>query len=187
MEENSLTQSDSQPPQGSPKDTRDWSVAWKNPFVIAWFVILTIVLAVNFFMVSMAIVTAPGLTVPDFYEKGKNMGEIIAKRNHMEELGWRFDIDLPILTQNQDQQMKVKVLDGNDRAFNVDTAILYYYRPSNKNYDGELVLTPTHETGVYQGVINLPLKGKYDLVMEITKGEEVFNLGRSIMVQGEAD
>jgi hypothetical protein len=32
-------------------------------------------------------------------------------------------------------------------------------------------------------VINLPLKGKYDLVMEITKGDEVFNLGRSIMVQ----
>ncbi|MGC9387086.1 MAG: FixH family protein [Hydrogenovibrio sp.] len=162
---------------------RDWSVAWKNPFVIGWFTILIIVLTVNFFMVSMAIVTAPGLTVPDFYEKGKNMGAIIAKRNHMEELGWQFDIDLPILQATQDKKVTVKVLDSEDRAFDVDTAILYYYRPSNKDYDGELVLQPTGETGEYSGTINLPLKGKYDLIMEITKGEEVFNLGRSIMVQ----
>lgn len=169
------------------KDTRDWSVAWKNPFVIAWFVILTVVLSVNFFMVSMAIVTAPGLTIPDFYEKGKNMGAIIAKRNHMEELGWRFDIDLPILTQGKEQLLTVTVLDKNDRAFNVDTAVLYYYRPSNKRYDGNLTLQPTGKTGVYTAMMTLPLKGKYDLVMEITKGDEVFNLGRSIMVQGPSE
>ncbi len=167
------------------KDTRDWSVAWKNPFVIGWFTILIIVLSVNFFMVSMAIVTAPGLTVPDFYEKGKNMGEIIARRKHMEELGWQFDIDLPILKEGQDQEVAVTVLDKDNNAFDVDTAVLYYYRPSNKKYDGQLELNSSGKTGEYKGVINLPLKGKYDLVMEITKGDEVFNLGRSIMVQDE--
>ncbi len=165
------------------KDTRDWSVAWKNPFVIGWFAILIIVLSVNFFMVSMAIVTAPGLTVPDFYEKGKNMAQIIARRKHMEELGWQFDIDLPILKEGKDQEVTVTVLDKDNNAFDVDTAVLYYYRPSNKKYDGELALQSSGQTGEYKGVINLPLKGKYDLVMEITKGNEVFNLGRSIMVQ----
>lgn len=165
------------------KDKRDWSVAWKNPFVIGWFLILTVVLTVNFFMVSMAIVTAPGLTIPDFYEKGKNMGAIIAKRKHMEELGWQFNIDLPLLKEGTDQTVTVKVLDNENKPFDVDTAVLYYYRPSNKKYDGQLELQSTGQTGTYQATLNLPLKGKYDLVMEVTKGKEVFNLGRSIMVQ----
>lgn len=167
------------------QDTRDWSVAWKNPFVIAWVGILVTVLAVNFFMVSMAIVTNPGLTVPDYYEKGKNMSAILAKRKHMEELGWQFRIDLPILTQGKPQEVTVTVLDKDERAFNVDTAVLYYYRPSDKSYDGEVVLTSTGQQGEYRGTLALPLKGKYELVMEITKGEETFNLGRAIMVQGK--
>lgn len=162
---------------------RDWSVAWKNPFVLMWFGILVVVVTVNFFMVSMAIVTAPGLTIPDYYEKGKDMGKIIALREHMKELGWQMDIDLPLVTQNKDQSVKVTVRDKSGRAMNVDTAVLYYYRPSDKNYDGELKLTHGTDTGVYTGTLNLPLKGKYDLVMEVTKGKEVFNLGRSIMVQ----
>jgi len=33
------------------QDTRDWSVAWKNPFVVGWIVILVVVVTVNFFMV----------------------------------------------------------------------------------------------------------------------------------------
>lgn len=162
---------------------KDWSVVWKNPFIIFWFAIMIIVLSVNFFMVSMAIVTAPGLTVPDFYEKGKNMSSILQKRKHMENLGWEMQIDLPILEVGKDQVVTLKMLDKEGRLFNVDTAVLYFYRPSDIKYDGELTLQSTGDAGVYQGIINLPIKGKYDLVMEVTKGEEVYNLGRSIMVQ----
>lgn len=166
------------------QDTRDWSVAWKNPFVIGWVVILLIVLAVNFFMVSMAIVTAPGLTIPDYYEKGKNMGKIIAQRKRMEELGWSLDIQMPELVQLKETEFTVKVLDKDKKPFNVKTAVLYYYRPSDLKYDGRVALNATGETGLYKGSIRLPLKGKYDMVMEINTEEEVFNVGNSIMVQG---
>jgi nitrogen fixation protein FixH len=162
---------------------KDWSVAWKNPFVVGWFVILVIVVSVNFFMVSMAIVTFPGLTISDYYEKGQDMGQIIARRKKMEALGWDMDINIPILTQGKSQQVVVTVRDKSGKAMDVDTAILYYYRPSDKNYDGQLKLAHSSKTGVYQGTINLPLKGKYDFVMEVTKGKDVFNLGRSVMVQ----
>lgn len=165
------------------EDKRDWSNVWKNPFVIAWLVILTIVLAVNFFMVSMAIVTNPGLVVDDFYEQGKNMDKILAEQKRMEQLGWKLNIDMPILSEGKAQKVTLKVLDDNDQAMNVDSAILYFYRPSNRDLDGEQPLTSSGINGVYQTDFSLPLKGKWDLVMEITKGEEVFNVGRSIMVQ----
>ncbi|MBO1924690.1 MULTISPECIES: FixH family protein [Thiomicrorhabdus] len=165
------------------KDQRDWSNVWKNPFVIAWLVILTIVLAVNFFMVSMAIVTNPGLVVDDFYEQGKNMDKILAEQKRMEKLGWQLNIDLPILSEAKSQTVTLNVLDNENKPMDVDSAILYYYRPSDRNLDGEAPLSATTETGVYQVEFSLPLKGKWDVIMEVKKGENTFNVGRSIMVQ----
>jgi len=183
MEEAQLSSSESSNDVVSQKPKRNWSIAWKNPFVISWFLILVVVLAVNFFMVSMAVVTSPGLTIPDFYEKGKNMGAIIAKRERMEQLGWQFDIDMALPHAEKDELIQVRVLDKDSQPFDVDSAILYYYRPSNKMYDGQIEFASTGQIGTYQATANFALKGKYDLVMEVTKGEEVFNFGRSIMIQ----
>lgn len=165
------------------KDQRDWSNVWKNPFVIAWLAILTIVLAVNFFMVSMAIVTNPGLVIDDFYEKGKNMDAILAERKRMEELGWKLEIDMPVLVEGKSDTVQVKILDADGKAMNVESAVLYYYRPSDRKLDGEQALKATGETGVYSAEFSLSPKGKWDLIMEVVQGENRYNLGRSIMVQ----
>lgn len=173
----------SKPGQVDKQDTRDWSNVWKNPFVIAWVAILTIVLAVNFFMVSMAIVTNPGLVIEDFYEKGKNMDKILAERKRMESLGWQLNIDLPRLSEGKTQKVTLTVLDKDGVAMEVDSAVLYYYRPSDRKLDGELTLLPAGEKGVYSADFMLNPKGKWDLIMEVVQGENRFNVGRSIMVQ----
>lgn len=165
------------------QDTRDWSVAWKNPFVIAWFVILVIVLSVNFFMVSMAIVTNPGLVVEDYYEQGKRMDVVLAEQKRMEKIGWQLKIEVPILSEGKSDLVKLKVLDKDNQPLDVETAILYFYRPSNKNLDGKIVMNKTDKKGEYEQQFSLPLKGKWDLIMEVTKGENRINMGRSIMVQ----
>jgi len=166
------------------KTDKDWSVPWKNPFVVGWFIILIVVLAVNFFMVSMAIVTSPGLTIPDYYEKGKDMGRILAQRKRMEELGWQLNVDMPKLEQLKESPFVVEVTDKDGKRFDVKTAVLYYYRPSDLKYDGQVELVSAGETGLYRGDIRLPLKGKYDMVIEITTEDEVFNVGKNIMVKG---
>jgi len=165
------------------QDTRDWSVAWKNPFVIAWFVILVIVLSVNFFMVSMAIVTNPGLVVEDYYEQGKRLPEDIAQQHRMDKIGWQLNINVPILTEGKPDLVKLQVLDKDNKPIDVETAILYYYRPSDKNLDGQITLDKTSKKGAYTKEFSLPKKGKWDLIMEVTKGDIRINMGRSIMVQ----
>lgn len=167
----------------SKQDTRDWSVAWKNPFVIAWVVILVIVLSVNFFMVSMAIVTNPGLVVDDYYEQGKHMDEILAEQKRMEQIGWQLDVDLPILSEAKTDTIKLSIKDKEGKPFDVETAILYYYRPSDRKLDGQISMNKVDGVGLYQQIISLPVKGKWDLIMEVTKGDIRFNIGRSIMVQ----
>jgi nitrogen fixation protein FixH len=164
-------------------DTRDWSNVWKNPFVIGWLVILTIVLAVNFFMVSMAVVTNPGLVVDDFYEKGKNMDAVLANRKRMEQLGWQLKVDMPLLSEAKAETVKLSVLDKQGQPMAVDSAVLYFYRPSDKKLDGEVILQSTGLRGEYQAHFALPLKGKWDLMIEVHKGDDHYNIGRSIMVQ----
>ncbi|MBF6057463.1 MULTISPECIES: FixH family protein [Thiomicrorhabdus] len=169
--------------QDQKQDQRDWSVAWKNPFVIAWVVILSIVLTVNFFMVSMAIVTNPGLVVEDFYEQGKNMDKILAEQKRMDQLGWQLQIDLPILSEGKSEHVTLKVLDKDGQPLAVDKATLFYYRPSDRHLDGKTELTSAGETGIFETEFSLPKKGKWDLIMEVNRGETRFNVGRSIMVQ----
>lgn len=165
------------------QDTRDWSVAWKNPFVIAWMAILIVVLAVNFFMVSMAIVTNPGLVVDDYYEQGKRMDVILAEQKRMEKIGWQLNVDMPILKENKKEHIELTVLNKEGQAIDVDSAVLYYYRPSDRNLDGHIELKHSGEVGKYQQEFVLPLKGKWDLIMEVNKGDIRFNIGRAIMVQ----
>ncbi|VAW47533.1 Type cbb3 cytochrome oxidase biogenesis protein CcoH [hydrothermal vent metagenome] len=164
-------------------DKRDWSVAWKNPFVISWFVILIVVVSVNFFMVSMAIVTNPGLVIDDFYEKGKSMDKILAVQKRMDEMGWQLEVDLPDLKEGKSVQVTLMVLDKEGEPLKVDTAVLYYYRPSDRKLDGQQELTPTEILGQFKTDFVLNTKGKWDLIMEVTQGELVYNIGRSIMVQ----
>ncbi|GKT13040.1 MAG: hypothetical protein ISEC1_P2035 [Thiomicrorhabdus sp.] len=162
---------------------RDWSVAWKNPFVIAWFVILLVVVTVNAFMVSMAIVTNPGLVIEDFYEKGKNMSASLAEQRRMEEMGWVFQVDMPILKEGKTDIVTLKVLDKEGQVLQLDSAVLYYYRPSDKELDGEQVLSPTGSPGEFSSEFTLNTKGKWDLLLEVKQGDLVNKIGRSIMVQ----
>lgn len=164
------------------KETKDWSVAWKNPFVIGWILILVLVITVNFFMVSMAIVTSTGLTVPDFYEKGKNMAAIVAKREKMYEMGWQVDLSMPVLIEGKTHSLELFIKDKNDQPFDVDKATLFYYRITKKD-DGNVEFSSSNEVGAYHSKINLPLKGKYELVLELLKGEEKFLVSRIIFVE----
>jgi len=165
------------------QDTRDWSVVWKNPFVIAWMVILVVVLAVNFFMVSMAIVTNPGLVVDDYYEQGKRMDVILAEQKRMEKIGWQLNVDLPVMQEGKSVTVNLNILDKENNPLDVETATLYFYRPSDRNLDGKIEMQPAGNPGSYTQSFSLPVKGKWDLIMEVTKGDVRFNIGRSIMVQ----
>ncbi len=164
-------------------DKRDWSVPWKNPLVIIWFSILIVVLFVNFFMVSMAITTNPGLVIDDFYEKGKNMDKTLAAQKRMEEMGWQLNVDFPDLKEGKAEHVTLAVLDKEGEALHVDTAMLYYYRPSDRKLDGEKPFTSTGAKGEFEATFSLNTKGKWDLIIEVTQGDLVYNIGRSIMVQ----
>ncbi|SFR55231.1 FixH family protein [Thiomicrospira sp. ALE5] len=164
-------------------DKRDWSKPWKNPIVLMWFGVLLAVLMTNFFMVGMAISTAPGLVIDNAYERGQNHAAIMAHRQKMEQMGWQLQVDMPVLTAGKRERVTLNILDRDNQHFDVDSATLYFYRPSDRNLDGEMVFQSSGALGQYQMDFELPVKGKWDLIVEVVKGENHYSIGRSIMVQ----
>ncbi len=161
--------------------TKDWSRPLRNPFVIGWLVMLVLVLSVNLFMVNMAIVTNPGLVKTDLDHAERSVAQIIRMDNKLKSLGWHLELNIPMLTQNQPQPIQARIATRDGKTIVGDRATLFYYRPADKHFDGQLVLTRNAE-GVFTGTLTLPLKGKWDVVLEIYKDKDTYQLGRSLWV-----
>ncbi len=162
--------------------TRDWSRPLRNPFVIGWLVMLVLVLSVNLFMVNMAIVTNPGLVKTDLDHAERSVAQIIRMDNKLKSLGWHLELNIPLLTQNQPQAVQARIATRDGKTIVGDRATLFYYRPADKHFDGKVELKRDSE-GVFTGTLKLPLKGKWDVVLEVDKDKDTYQLGRSLWVR----
>jgi len=166
----------------SQPNRKDWSRPLRNPFIIGWLVMLVVVLSVNLFMVNMAIVTNPGLVKTDLDHAERSVAQIIRMDNKLKRLGWHLELNIPLLTQNAPQTIQARIATRSGKTIVGDTATLFYYRPADKRYDGQVQLKRDAE-GVFIGTLTLPLKGKWDVVLEIHKDKDVYQLGRSLWVR----
>jgi len=68
--------------------------AWRSPWVIGWVAIVLTVLAVNSFMIFLAVNVNPGLVVDDYYERGQRYEENMMARMARDP-GWIMNVTLP--------------------------------------------------------------------------------------------
>lgn len=161
---------------------KDWSRPLRNPFVIGWLVMLVLVLSVNLFMVNMAIVTNPGLVKTDLDHAERSVAQIIRMDHKLAAMGWHLELTIPMLTQNKPQPVQARIATREGETIVGDRATLFYYRPADKRFDGKIQLK-RNKAGIFTGTLSLPLKGKWDVVLEIHKENDTYQLGRSLWVQ----
>lgn len=164
------------------KPKKDWSKPWKNPFVIFWLVILITVLAVNFFMVSMAIVTNPGLVNNNPYKHGVNYEKVLEERKAQALLGWKLEVIWSELKEGKPATVQIAVTDKSGTPVSAERVELYAYRPANLKEDFVLSLHPTDKAGVFATEVTFAKKGHWDWVAEAQLGQDKMNLGGSLSV-----
>ncbi len=161
---------------------KDWSRPLRNPFIIGWLVMLVLVLSVNLFMVNMAIVTNPGLVKNDLDHAEASVVDILRRQRDLESKGWSLDLQIPLLEENKAAPIRARIMTRDGSTVVGDGAVLFFYRPADKRQDGHVVLKRQPD-GSFAGELKLPLKGKWDVVLEIRKGDMTYQLGRSLWVQ----
>jgi nitrogen fixation protein FixH len=171
-------------PENNPAHNPEKLSAWKSPWFWTIIGLVGIVLGANILMAFFALTSNPGLVTKDYFERGKSF----ANRTKPEfirqnKLGWELELDTP-----------GKIITGKSTLFNLTakekkgatsllgSATLFAYRPSDATRDFSLPMT--HEgNGVYSVKITFPLKGAWDIIAEMQKGETRNNLAKRVMVE----
>jgi nitrogen fixation protein FixH len=175
-----MTNAEQKKDQSSP--VKDWSKPWKNPFVIFWLVILITVLAVNFFMVSMAIVTNPGLVNSNPYKHGVNYEKVIEERKAQEALGWALEVSWSEIKEGKPASVSIRVLDKAGVPLAVEKVAMYVYRPSDMKEDFVVHFKATDKVGIFSAELTAPKRGHWDWVAEAKQGADKTNLGGKVFV-----
>jgi nitrogen fixation protein FixH len=155
--------------------------AWKSPWVIGWVAGVLLVLAVNLFMVYLAVRTNPGLVVEDFYERGQHYEKTLFSRL-AKDPGWHMTINLPQeLREGRRLSMQFSVVDKAGVPIVPDSVTFFAYRPSNAEKDFSSPMTQVVK-GLYHAEVVFGLKGVWDILVSVASGEDEYHVGQRIDV-----
>ncbi len=166
--------------------SQDNPKALKNPWVLGWLALVVVVLAVNIGFISLAFLTNPGLVDEDYYIKSQDFEENLVKyRNARNALGWTYQTDFPQNpVQNKPQTYRISMVDKAGLPLTAAKVTVTAYRPSDASADFSASLTEIG-AGLYEGYLNFPLKGIWDLNFEVVREDDKFDFSRraSIVTQ----
>jgi len=156
--------------------------AWQSPWVRAWIALVVVVLAVNLVMVTLAVVTNPGLVVKDYYERGRAMEESIRSRAAVATPEWMLQADIPSdLTAGRPSIPRLFVVDKVGQPIRPDAVHFFAYRPADANQDFSLRMIE-EAPGRYGVEVTFPLPGVWDILIEVTQGETKYQLDQRLII-----
>lgn len=170
------------------KDTlsQDNPKAFKNPWFYGWMALLLVVLVVNIGFISLAFITNPGLVDKNYYENSQDYEENLVKyRTARTALGWTYQADFPTSpVLNKKELYRITVVDKAGLPLTAASIKINAYRPSDESADFETTLSEIG-AGIYEGYITYPLKGIWDISVDITRAEDRYDFTRraSIVTQ----
>ena len=165
--------------QDNPKGSR-------NPWLIALVSLIVIVVLVNITFITLAITTNPGLVTDDYYEKGRHFEDTVIKRaTARQSLGWSYSADFPVQPViNQAHTYRFTIVDKAGVPLSHADAILKAYRPSDANADFAVAMSEPNP-GMYEAEIRFPLKGTWDITIQISHGQDDYDFTRRASVVTE--
>jgi len=174
--------------QGMKKNSisQDNPKALKNPWVLGWLALLFVVIAVNIGFISLAFITNPGLVDKNYYENAQDYEENLVKyRDARTALGWSYQANFPsnpII--NKKELYRLSVVDKVGQPLTAATVTLHGYRPSDASADFQTALSEVG-AGIYEGYITYPLKGIWDITVNVLRDEDRYDFSRRASIVTE--
>jgi len=142
----------------------------KSPVMMLMLVLFIALVGATVWRIITALETHPGMVVADAYETGQRYGKTLENRNKLVEQGWKLELALPEKITHGVKQVYRAVSTKQDKRLNKADATAYFYRPLEMKHDFSMPMSNTDD-GAYQLEVILPLKGRWDLLVEISKGD----------------
>ncbi|MGM0593104.1 MAG: FixH family protein [Pseudomonadota bacterium] len=163
--------------------SQDNKQALRNPWVLGWLGLLSVVVLVNVAFIVTAFKTDPGLVEKDYYEKGRYQEETFTQQlEARKRLGWDITLQSPEkIVAGSSTSYSVSIVDRIGQPLKEAQVSMQAYRPSDASADIYAEMDRVAR-GVYQTRLNLPLKGIWDLKVVVKRGEDELEIARRINV-----
>lgn len=157
--------------------------ALRNPWVLGMLGSILLVIAVNAGFIVMAMRSNPGLVDNKYYEHGRDLErnalKKIAARNA---LGLDANFEVPEhIVMSTSTLFRFTAIDKRGLPFSKADVTVVAYRPSDANADFMVQLQDMSD-GRYQGEMNFPLKGTWDLIIKVKRDKDNIELTHRISV-----
>lgn len=156
---------------------------WRNPWVLGWLGLVIMVIIANGIMVMLSVSTNPGLVTDEYYSAGRTLEQTILSRR-AKNAEQTLVINVPETFHAQvPATFRLVGVDLAGVPIKADTVTFQAYRPADKSADFR---EPMHQEGAGRFVTDasFPLKGIWDVVVTIRRGEEEYHVGRRVNVTG---
>lgn len=151
---------------------------WWIPWAFVGF--FGVVVLANGIMAAVAFGTWTGLTTTRAYQEGVAYNETLAERANQAGLGWRVAVAVERSAEGPAQVM-VEISDAAGQPVLADGVQARFVRPTHGGFDREASLTATGK-GRFGATVALPLAGQWEVRLTVTRGADIFETRRRIMV-----
>lgn len=153
----------------------------RNPWLMGWIALVAVVFLVNATMVTLAIVTNPGLVVDDYYVRGQATEQELTSRAATA-AQWTTNLDIPPdLIQNTAVTLRFFIVDTAGQPVTPETVTLYNYRPAAAKRDFALPMV-AEAPGRYAATLSYPLVGVWDVLVGAKIGDDQVHVSHRIAV-----
>jgi len=143
---------------------------YKSPIMMSMLVLFIALVAATGWRIITALETHPGLVVEDAYVSGERYGETLDARQQLAKQGWTLDLSIPKVVTHGIEQTYTAHSAKHGKTLSAAKAVAYFYRPLEMKRDFSLPMS-VNDKGIYNVDVTLPLKGRWDVVVELTKGD----------------
>jgi nitrogen fixation protein FixH len=156
--------------------------AFRNPWVLGWIAMVTIVFSVNIYFITTAFTTTPGLVSKHYYDAGRDLEERINSRAaERSKLGWSLELETGEIHMARPATFRLGARDKAGKPLTGAQVVAHAYRPSDSAADFSTSLFEK-SPGQYEAMVTFPLKGRWDLVVDVKQGESNSEVPRRIAV-----
>lgn len=162
----------------------EYTPGWKSPWVWGMASGIVIMICVNMFMIYVGSISAHGLVVDDFYDRGKNYFEAEGDRRETESrLGWKLDLLPPVEPRmNIQQNYRLKVVDSDGYPIPDVSVEFFAFRLDNSKKDFSMKMSEESKT-MYSAKATFPFPGHWDLLVVVKQGEDEMDVAQRVFIK----
>ncbi|MDH5751929.1 MAG: FixH family protein [Deltaproteobacteria bacterium] len=142
---------------------------------IKWLLVLIFCgyIGLNFSMVVLSRKVNPDLVSRDYYDRSKNVDQVLRQEEESQRLGWRTRL---VPGGEGGDDVAVFITDSQGEPLRGLAGSISAYRPSDSGMDQTLPLTESgSQPGLYQARFERTATGPWDLTVNVSRGAETFS------------